>query len=321
MRASLVVPPLPAVKASVALAVPLVATATAAGMLGGSVALSGTVLGFLVGSGVALVGVDGRTRVAVAFLGAAGAASGPAMSGSPAGLVACVVALGLLQAPLSRSTARAGAMLPVLPVLVADLDLPQDPTRLTAWFLGGFGVLVITARLVGVTAPTQPVAPGPARRHAVAIAVCAGAASWLVLAGRPDTTGHGYWLVLSVATLLSAVPGETRQAAGRRFLGTVSGVALAATTVLLLPLPAILVFALVCAALHLGWALVRDEFRQAVFGTPLVVLLASSGVAGEQVTASLERILLVGGGALMAVGAAVLLHRFDEHAVPTDHRN
>jgi hypothetical protein len=245
--------------------------------------------------------------IAVAGLAAAGAAAGAGTTGAGA-LIAIVSILGLTNAWLSRCTAGLGALLIVVPTITRSLD-PDDAATVALGVLVGFAVVTIVAGAAGVRLPAEPVTGPVAARHAIVLGLLAAACVPLT-----TSTGHGYWLMLTLSAVLTPVPKETLQRAGGRIAGAIAGVALAAIAVLALPTDVVIGISIAAAFASLAWLIAGDDFRQTALGTAVVILVVSSGSFSSQASTSFERLLMIGGGALVAAAAALLLHRLDDQS-------
>jgi uncharacterized membrane protein YccC len=122
---------------------------------------------------------------------------------------------------------------------------------------------------------------------------------------------HGYWLVLALAAVLRPVAGVVGRVAWERVVGTAGGVLAAAFVVMVFP-PAVSVPAgAACLVYGVGFALVGDGVRSALFTALAVVLLSSSGVAGAGAELAAERAVFTVVGAVTAAVLAVLLDRLE----------
>ncbi len=304
-------PPAPALKAATAVTVPTLAVVVAAGLLLGPTVSVGMFLGILATLTAALTSVGHGTRLAVGLLAVAGAAYGVHFGDHPWALAAGMVVLGLAQAPLSRQSAGVGAMLPVALAMAGGIGLTDGPVGVGAAVLGGALLITGVIAMLGARGPADPVPARTAWLHAAVVAVATAIGIGIAV---DQGIGHGYWLVLTVSSVLRPFADETRRSARARSWGTVVGLVAAAGLVVVLPAAVAVLLAVVSAALSLAWALSRDEFRQVVYGTPLVVLVASSGVVGHQLGISLERLVMVGCGVVVALAAAEVLARVDRSA-------
>jgi uncharacterized membrane protein YccC len=303
------IPPRQALVAALIVTGTVTALAALAWWLGGGVAALGVVLGVMAGLPAAVASVPARVQMVVAGLGAAALVAGLASSDKPWLAGAAVVVAGLAGAPLAQRSAGLGGMLPVLVALGASAGLPNRPVALAAWLLVGAGGIMLVALVLGA----QRAVPGVGRRmaltHSVAVGVAGGVA--MVIAGVLDIE-HGYWTVLALAATLRPVAGQTGEVGRNRIIGTAVGAVLAIVIVLFVPTGVALLVAAVCLLLTLAWAVGGDELRQAVFSTPVVLLVASSGLASRAVEVASERLILTGAGIVLAVVMALLVQRVDQ---------
>ena len=308
MSRALRLPPRPALTAALTALTPVLVLALVTAWLVGPVGVVWFVLGVVTALPVATHDVSWADRAATAVLAAAAAALGLATMDRPLPASLVVAGVALLQAPVSRRSPGAGAMLPVLAAVAASAGLPDQRWTAALAVLGGMATIVVTARAMGVRVPTAPVSPAMAWRHAAALAVTAGTASWAAL--HWDVT-HGYWLVLTLAVVLRPAAAETRTLARDRVVGTVAGLAAAVLAVALLPLPVLVAGGAACVLLTAAWGLAGDSRRATAYGAPLLVLLGSSGLAGSEVSLALERTGFTVGGVLLALGTAAVLDVLD----------
>ena len=304
------VPPAAAFKVAAVLGVPIIAGAALAGWLAGGVAAVGLVIGVVGGLALAITDLSWGTRSLLGLLLPVAAWLGVGAAGHPVWAAVLVAAAMLLQWPVGVRYGGVLAFLPVVAALAASVGV-SGAERFGGWTSAGVALIFVLAAVLKVRTPVALVPAALARRHAVVAALATGIALWACL---ENGVTHGYWLVVTLAVVLRPIPGETSSSARDRTLGTVVGAALAIAAVVLLPLPLVAAFLLGCLVLTLAWAVARDLFRQTLFSTPLVVLLGSSGVAGSAVGIAVERLAFTLGAAVVAVGLAALLHRWDRQA-------
>ncbi|MEZ5093437.1 FUSC family protein [Nocardioides sp.] len=307
---SRVLPPGGALRAAVVLLLPVLGAAALAGRLGGATPAIGVVLGVVGGLQLAVLDLGWRPRLLWAATVPAAAGLGVLAAGRVLPAALLVAGLALLLWPTGPRLGAALSLLPVVAALGASIGV-TDSTGFAVGAAVGVAVLFLLVALLKVRAPLVPVAPGPARRHALVSAAACGTA--IVVSMEAGLT-HGYWLVVLLALILRPFPGETARGARDRTLGTLIGSLLAMAGVLLLPQALLAVLAAACLLMSLGWAIGRDVLRQTVFSTPVVVLAGSSGVAGSAVDVAAERLLLTVAAAAAAVGLAWLLRRGDAAA-------
>ena len=309
-------PPRPALLLGLALTGPLLVLCAVVVALGaGGASVLGLVLGFTAGLVPAVAGAGPRLLGPAAALTVGAGALGLAAAGSTGGTAAGVALAALAAAPLNQRVAGAGTMLPVLVAVTGSVGLDAGAAGLASWLLAGFGLVVLLGRLLRVEAPVPGVPAAVARRHAVATAVTAGGACWLVLAWGVE---HGYWLVLAAATILRPVPGESSRLARDRVAGTLVGVLTGVVGVLVLPPTASIVVALAVVPLLAACALAQDQRMLSAASTVLVLLTSSGGFTAGTVALALDRVLLTLAGAAVAVLAARWLHRADAPAGPAE---
>lgn len=304
-RASLLPPPR-ALAAAAALLAPLVVAAGLVAWLAGPAVTLAFALGVLAGVPAATAATTAATRTAVGALCVAGAVAGSLVGSSTVLCALVVAALGIAQGPLTRRASGIGMLAPVLAAVFATVDVATGSLGVGLGVAGGFAFVQVVARALHVPRTASPVPADSAWRHAVVFAVLAGAA---VLVTRSLGLGHGYWLVIVLAAVLRPASRASRTAASARLAGTVTGVVLAIVAVVVLPDPATIVVAALCALLTVGYAIVQDVERQAMTATPVIILLGSSGSLSSGVGLGVERLALTAVAAVLAVGAAAFLER------------
>lgn len=183
------------------------------------------------------------------------------------------------------------------------------------WVAVGSGTTLVIARLLKLRQPATPAPRAVAWRHAIITAIAASVAIGLSVYWSAP---HGYWAVVTLCLVLQPFRGETTRKAVDRSAGTAAGAVLAGVLALALPWPLALTAAACCALLMLGWAVAAQERRQAIYLTPVVVLIGSSGLSSSALDLALERVLLSAVGAGFAVVAAMLVHAYDSRH-PLDH--
>lgn len=247
---------------------------------------------------------------ALAFLlGATGALT----SSSPLGCAALVGALALAQAPLTQRAAGIGMFAPVIAAIFATVDVATAPLLLGVGTAIGFAFVHTLAMVLKLPQAASPVEPAIAWFHAAVFALFAIPGVFIT---RSLELGHGFWLVLTLAAVLRPAGRDCRETAWSRLAGTVSGIALAIATGILLPGPLLLLLAAAFAVLMVAWAVCKDVEKQALFGTPVILLLASGGHLTAGVGLGLERLGLTAVAAGLAVAAAAALERLEGRFAP-----
>lgn len=196
---------------------------------------------------------------------------------------------------------------PVIAAVFATVDVDAAPVLVGAGTAFGYAFVHGLALLLELPRTEASVAGTTAWSHAAVVALLAAPA---VLLTKSLGLGHGFWLVLTLAAVLRPVGSDCRDAASSRLTGTVTGVVLAIAMSLLLPGPLVLILAVAFAVLMTAWALCKDVEKQALFGTPVILLVASGGrLADEGVGLGLERLALTALAAGLAVAAAAAMER------------
>ncbi|MBS7739094.1 MULTISPECIES: FUSC family protein [unclassified Chelatococcus] len=137
---------------------------------------------------------------------------------------------------------------------------------------------------------------------AVAFALCLGAAygtHWIYDAA------HWFWVPLTVGLVMKPDFGSIRDRALQRIIGTLAGVLIGALTLAFVPkgLPLIAVLSILAGILP--WAMQRSYVLQAVFLTPLVLILLDVIVPGTgDINYGMQRLLdtAIGGFIVIVIG-------------------
>ncbi len=301
-------PPRQALRLAVVLVALLGLVALGGWVVGGAVAALGVLFGGLVGLAAGLSDVGWSWRLALAATSAVAAVLGSLAADQPVAAGVVVGLAGLAQAPFTRRGAKLAMMLPVVPALTASLDLPGRPVALAAWLAVGVVAIALLAAALRISGEAHPAPRGEAVRHAVATAVVAGVGLGVA---RALEIGHGYWLVIAVASVLAVSRDATGREAAERVGGTLSGAVVAIVIVALLPLWASLVVAAVLLVLSVAWAVAQQVRLSAAAASAAVVLVGSGGLVGSGAELAAERLALTLVGAALALGTVALLWRLD----------
>ncbi|MFD6620206.1 FUSC family protein, partial [Streptomyces albidoflavus] len=203
---------------------------------------------------------------------------------------------------VNRLSVGAAALLPSNIVLYATLA-PDAPGRAAIANWLGAAVVIVLAWLVRMRLTAEPAATREAIVNAVELA--AGCTALIVVTRALDLP-RGNWAVLTLCLVL--VPGARRT--GRRVvhraLGTTAGALLAVAVAVVAPPTVCLLLAAVCAVLTVAYAVLPDDFLYAVFLTPTVLLLFSSGRADATVPIAWERVGMTALGAALALALTMM---------------
>ena len=298
------VPPRAALWLAVALISALMVCSVIPVYVGGMAALLAFVMGAVCGMNSAVADVSLSWKALTGILAAGAAGLGLQVADQPLLAGVAVMVVGLLQAPLNARAAALGIFLPVLVSIFAMVDVPYGPLVLGAWVLTGFVAIHWLAQLFGLPVVVRVLPMSVAWRHAAVFAIAAGVIQYLMM--QWDVP-HGYWLVLTLASVLRPVVGETRGVAIQRIGGTFAGVMLAILIVWLVPEGVAVLLVIPCGVLMIAWAVMQDLRKQTMFGTPVVILIASAGAVAVGFEFALERLVLTVLGVLIAAGAVVVL--------------
>lgn len=135
--------------------------------------------------------------------------------------------------------------------------------------------------------------------QALALALCLGAAysaHWF------DRSPHWFWIPLTVGLVMKPDLGPIRDRSFQRIIGTVGGVAIGAIILSLVPKGNFFVLIMALLAGVLPWAMQRSYVLQAVFLTPLILMLVDVIIPGSRdVDFALQRLLDT------AIGSAIVV--------------
>ncbi|CAH1692052.1 Fusaric acid resistance family protein [Hyphomicrobiales bacterium] len=137
---------------------------------------------------------------------------------------------------------------------------------------------------------------------AFAFAICLGAAystHWV------NDTAHWFWVPLTVGLVMKPDFGSIRDRALQRIIGTLVGVLIGALALALLPKGLPLIAVMSALAGVLPWAMQRSYTFQAVFLTPLVLILVDVIVPGtSDIDYGVQRLIdtAIGGAIVIVVG-------------------
>lgn len=176
-------------------------------------------------------------------------------------------------------------------------------------------VLGVEVMIFGWHAQDLPVRPTPAseplrtthkemdaRPVAVALALCLGvayASHWL------DRTPHWFWIPLTVGLVMKPDLGPILDRSLQRIIGTLGGVILGALVLSLVGKGYIFVLIMAALAGALPWAMQRSYLLQAVFLTPLILMLVDVIIPGTRdVDFAMQRLMdtVIGCAIVLLVG-------------------
>lgn len=150
-------------------------------------------------------------------------------------------------------------------------------------------------------------------RHALRVGLTTTAAVWIASVFRPN---HGYWVTLTVLTVMQPYTGPTFLKALQRVLGTVVGGLLAIAVASWLQDPHALMALLFCTAALCVSLIPLNYGLFTVFATLTFVLLAEMG-SGDWTLATVRIVNTLIGGALALAGTFFLWQRSEEERFPT----
>lgn len=306
--------PLPGtLRASAALIGVVLVAGLVAQAIGGTTA--SITVGLAAGSAMAY-GTVMPTRVAavVTLVGGAAAALGAAVSGDPWLSGLAVAAMVLVTAPASAYSAGALMLAPLLTMVFAVVDRGWPWWQAGIWgVVGGLVGLLITAILrFGKKAPTR-LPWGVAWRHAVVVAIAAGAN--IVLA-ESLSLGHGYWVAATILVALRPLPSERAGYLVQRNWGTLLGALIALLTIWLVPSAWLLPTALAYLVALAAYAMSGNYFLQTAFLTPMLMILMSANEKSVAIELTIGRVLYTVVGVMIAALLALGMQRWDRRSVP-----
>jgi uncharacterized membrane protein YccC len=127
---------------------------------------------------------------------------------------------------------------------------------------------------------------------------------------------HGYWLPLTTTIVLQPDYGSTRRRAFQRVSGTLIG-SLAATGLLFLQLPPILLLGATAGVVFGFSYFVRRNYSVAVFFITLLVVLLTEAHSSVNLSFTGERLLsTIAGGALALIASLYFLPLWERHRLP-----
>ncbi|MGU3575559.1 FUSC family protein [Brucellaceae bacterium C25G] len=120
-----------------------------------------------------------------------------------------------------------------------------------------------------------------------------------------DRNGHWFWIPLTVGLVMKPDFGSIRDRAIQRVLGTIAGVLLGALVLAFVEKGALFVIIMAILAGLIPWAMQRSYILQAVFLTPLILMLVDVIMAGSSNTDyGMQRLIdtIIGGGIVIIIG-------------------
>ncbi|WP_375760302.1 FUSC family protein [Corallococcus exercitus] len=149
-------------------------------------------------------------------------------------------------------------------------------------------------------------------RHALRVGITTTAAVWIASVFRPN---HGYWVTITVLTIMQPYTGPTFLKALQRVLGTVVGGLLAIAVASWLQNPYAMMGLLFCTAALCVSLIPLNYGLFTVFATLTFVLLAELG-SGDWTLAPVRIVNTLIGGALALAGTFFLWQRSEEERFP-----
>lgn len=137
---------------------------------------------------------------------------------------------------------------------------------------------------------------------AIAFSVCLGVsycAHWF------DRDAHWFWIPLTVGLVMKPDFGSIRDRAIQRVIGTIAGVGIGAVVLVTLPKGALFVAIMAILAGLLPWAMQRSYVLQAVFLTPMILMLVDVIIPGTaNIDYGVQRLIdtAIGGAIVIIIG-------------------
>ena len=289
-----------------------------------------------------VAGLTGGTGVAIlAFLGAITGISTKAflpagralvLGAGTAVLVAAATAaygragwIGLIVAAAAvlggAANHQSSGVLSLAPVMAAIAGMTRlHATWLAAggWALAGTAYAVLAVTLLGVRAKPRPVDPATVWIHTTVLTVLCGAAAAAAVAWRLP---HGYWLVLTLVSVLRPSWSESVSRSRNRLAGTLAGALLSLAIVAILPPAAAIVIALASLYAFMCYLTAGKYTAAVIFLTTTTILLTSGGLTAAAVRLDEYRIAWTFVAVVFAtvVGAAVIYADRRRLAAKTHH--
>ena len=225
---------------------------------------------------------------------------GALVEGSPLGGAAVVALASLAVGPATRMGLGRGLMLsPVLAAVAASGAFGETPLPAViggvigaAW---GAGIM----RVLGIRREPVPVDAADAWVNAGALAVTCGITTLVALA---TPLPHGYWIVVTLASVLQPVREATTRATGERVVGTLVGSLLAVAAGAILPTWSVALVVVGAMALFIAYALAGDGVRRVAVQTVMLVLVLAGATGTVGIEVAVERLAwTIVGAALVAL--------------------
>ena len=191
------------------------------------------------------------------------------------------------------------------------------------WVLAGAACTVLAVALLRVKVEPRPVDPATVWIHTAVLTVLCGAAAAAAVAWRLP---HGYWLVLTLVSVLRPSWSESVSRSRNRLTGTLAGALLSLAIVAILPPAAAVAAALASLYLFMSYLLAGKYTPAVIFLTATTILLTSGGLAAATVRLDEYRIAWTFAAVVIAAvsGAVVLAadrkrlaaREYHHHAAP-----
>ena len=203
---------------------------------------------------------------------------------------------------------QSSGVLSIAPAMAAIAGMARlHATWLAAggWVLAGAAYAVLVVALLRVRLKPRPVDPATVWIHTAVLALLCGAAAAAAVAWRLP---HGYWLILTLVSVLRPSWSESVGRSRNRLIGTLAGALLSLAIVAVLPPAAAIVTALASLYAFVCYMLAGKYAPAVVFLTTTTILLTSGGLAAAAVRPDEYRIAWTFAAVVIAAasGAAVV---------------
>jgi len=265
--------------------------------------------GLAMGLGMAVAPVSRPRQSAVLMIvGAALGALASWADSTPWAIAALMFLSAILFAIANQRSAGLLSLAPVLVILFGPGPIQLTWWAAALWILAGALTGAAITRLLKFQAPTMPVDRRSAWEHGIAVGLLsAGIMYWALAAGIP----HGYWAAVTVVMALRPLAAQRRETISGRLIGTLLGAIIALLAVLLLPMWAALVIAVLGLFFLVWYSMGGSYLMQTLALTPMLLIFASLGDVDRGFELTVERVLFTVVGIAAAVVLALVLHSWE----------
>lgn len=249
-----------------------------------------------------------RQAALLVVVGAALGALASLAGSSPWAIAVLMFVSAILSALTNQRSAGLLSLAPIMVILFGPGPISLEWWVAALWILGGGVVGAVITKMLKFQAPVMPVEKRTAWEHGLAVGIlCAGVMFWSLANNVP----HGYWIAVTVLMALRPLPNQRRETLSGRLIGTFLGAIIALLAVLLLPLWAAVVVAVLCLFALVWYTMGGAYLMQALVLTPMLLIFASLGDIDRGFELTIERVLFTVIGVAAAVLVALMLRRFE----------